>query len=77
MGKYRPLRTKCWIKFLEAHGYRLDRISASHHQYIKKGFRTIAVWGNEKDIPAMHVKTSCSSGGFDIDYVLRWIEENC
>lgn len=77
MGKYRPIPTKCWISFLISRGYKLDRISSSHHQYTKNGKRTIAVWGNEKEIPALHIKTSCRSIGIDIDEFLSWTEKNC
>jgi len=76
MGNYRPIPTKSWIKFLEFHGYMLIRIKGSHHIYTKKGRRPIPVWGNEKEIPAMHIKTSCTSIGCSVEDVYKWIEEN-
>jgi len=58
---YRPLPLKCWLAFLKYQGFEHTRTAGSHHQWTKKGHRTIAVWGNEKEIPAMHLKTSCKT----------------
>lgn len=74
---YRPLPTKCWELFLLHHGYQLNRVKASHHQWTKKGFRTVPVWGNEKQTPAMHLKTSCSSMGISINDLYEWAATNC
>ena len=77
MGNYRPLPIKCWAALLAFLGYKLDRIKGSHHQWTKAKSRTIAVWGDEKEIPAMHLKTSCSSFGWTLADVYAWSEKHC
>ena len=74
---FRPLKTSCWEKLLTFLGYKLQRISASHHQWTKPQKRTIPVWGNEKEIPALHKKTSANSFGWSLKEVYAWAEENC
>jgi predicted RNA binding protein YcfA (HicA-like mRNA interferase family) len=77
MGNFRPLRTKCWEKFLAAKGFKHNRTHSSHDQWTKPGYRTIAVWGNEKEIPAMHLKTSCRTIGCTTDELYKWADKNC
>ena len=77
MGNYRPLSTKCWQNYLSENGYTLNRISSSHHQWTKKGFRTIPVWGDEKQIPPFHLKKSCESMGKTLNDLYTWAEKNC
>lgn len=48
MGNFRPLPTSCWENFLRFHGFVETRSKGSHFQWVKKGHRTIPVWGNEK-----------------------------
>lgn len=76
-GNFRPLRTNCWEKFLIFKGFKLDRTKGSHDQWKRKGTRTIPVWGNEKEIPAFHLKTSCRTIGCDIEDLYNWAEDNC
>lgn len=78
MGNNRPLPTKCFIAFLLMHGLTCDRISSSHHQYKKKGLiRTIPVWGDEKEIPAMHLRTSCKTLGVTMQELYDWAAKHC
>ena len=77
MGNFRPLDLKCWEAFLIKCGFDKDRISSSHHQWKKHGKRTIPVWGNEKQIPAFHLRTGCSSIGCSINDLYGWAEKNC
>jgi predicted RNA binding protein YcfA (HicA-like mRNA interferase family) len=74
---FKPAPTKCWVKFLTFKGFTCVRISASHHQYKKSGYRTIPVWGDEKQIPAQHIKQSCTSMGIKPDDFYNWASENC
>lgn len=74
---FRPLLTKCWEKYLTFCGYYHNRTASSHHQWVKAGSRTIAVWGNEKEIPAMHLKTSCRTIGCTMEEMYAWAEKNC
>lgn len=77
MGNYRPLPTKCWEAFLSKHGFIYSRTKGSHDIWTKLGFRSIPVWGDEKEIPAMHLKTGCSILLVTMDELYRWAKENC
>jgi predicted RNA binding protein YcfA (HicA-like mRNA interferase family) len=77
MGSFRPLDTKCWEKFLTFKGYQYIRTSASHDQWTKQGYRTIPVWGNKKQIPPLHLKTSCRTIGCTLQELYDWADENC
>lgn len=77
MGNFRPLPIKCWEAYLTLHGYINVRTKGSHDQWTKKGSRTIAVWGNEKEIPAMHLKSSCSTIGVSLLALYAWADTNC
>jgi predicted RNA binding protein YcfA (HicA-like mRNA interferase family) len=77
MGNFRPLPIKCWLIFLELHGFKLARVRGSHHVYTKRNSRTIPVWGNEKEIPAQHLVTSCKTIGCTMAQLMEWAEENC
>ena len=74
---FKPLNTSCWEKFLTSKGYKYSRTAGSHDQWTKKLHRTIAVWGNEKQIPAFHLKTSCKSIGCTLEDLYKWADENC
>lgn len=78
MGNFRPLPLKCWEKFLTENGFIYHgRTKGSHDQWIKKGKRTIPVWGDEKEIPAFHLKTGCRTIGIDLIDLYEWAKINC
>jgi predicted RNA binding protein YcfA (HicA-like mRNA interferase family) len=77
MGNFRPLPLQCWLLFLGMNGFVHTRTNGSHHQYTKKDSRSIPVWGNEKEIPAQHLKTSCRTIGCSLQELYKWAEENC
>lgn len=58
-------------------GYDCIRTKGSHDQWTKKGKRTIPVWGNEKQIPARHLKGDCKSIGITIENLYKWADNNC
>jgi predicted RNA binding protein YcfA (HicA-like mRNA interferase family) len=76
---YRPVKTKCWENLLTHLGYSCNRTKGSHDQWVKKGCRTIPVWGNEKQIPAMHLKASASTfqPKWELEDVHNWVDKNC
>jgi predicted RNA binding protein YcfA (HicA-like mRNA interferase family) len=74
---YKPLPTKCWEKFLSQHGFRYHHTTGSHDQWKKAGKRTIPVWGDEKEIPARHLKTGCDTIGVTVDDLYAWAANNC
>lgn len=75
---FRPLPTKCWENFLLYKGFSYSgRTKGSHDQWTKKGYRTIPVWGDEKEIPAQHLKSSCKSIGCTTDELYAWALQNC
>jgi predicted RNA binding protein YcfA (HicA-like mRNA interferase family) len=78
MGNFRPLPTKCWEAFLLFNGFEYSgRTKGSHDQWVKKGYRTIPVWGNKGEIPATHLKTGCFTIGSTMEALYKWAEENC
>ena len=77
MGNFRPLDTSCWEKFLAFNGFQLVRQKGSHHQWTRKGSRTIPVWGDEKQIPAFHLRAGCRSIGITLAKLYEWAETNC
>ncbi|MEP7169225.1 MAG: type II toxin-antitoxin system HicA family toxin [Bacteroidota bacterium] len=78
MGNFRPIPTKCWERFLQENGFTLTRrAKGSHDQWTKKGFRTIPVWGDEKEIPPQHLKTGCFTIGIIMKDLYEWVNENC
>lgn len=74
---FRPLSTKCWEIFLTTKGLKYSRTKGSHDQWTKIGHRTIPVWGDEKEIPALHLKTGCASIGCTADELYAWASKNC
>ena len=77
MGNFRPLPVKCWEAFLAQHGYIHVRTKGSHDLWTKRNCRTIPVWGNEKEIPAQHLKSSCESMGLTLAILYAWADINC
>ena len=77
MGNFRPLPTKCWEAFLTLKGFAHTRTKGSHDQWTKNGSRTIPVWGNEKQIPAQHLKTSVKILKCTLDDLYAWAVVNC
>ena len=74
---FRPLLTKCWESFLSFHGFKYSRTKGSHDQWTKPGHRTIPVWGDEKEIPAFHLKTGCRSINCTMEALYAWADKNC
>lgn len=74
---FKPAVTKCWEKFLQLHGFSYDRTKGSHDQWIRKGYRTIPVRGNEKQVPGLHLRTGCFTIGCTIDDFFDWAKDNC
>lgn len=75
---FKPLPTKCWENFLTYQGFAYSgRTKGSHDQWTKRGCRTIPVWGDEKEIPALHLKTGCKTIGCDVNDLWKWASKNC
>jgi hypothetical protein len=77
MGNFRPLPLKCWEAYLTFCGFVYERTKSSHYQWTKKGFRTIPVWGNKKEIPAIHLKTGCATIKCSMESLYAWADVNC
>lgn len=77
MGNFRPLDTKCWENYLSSIGYAYSRTNGSHDIWTKPKYRSIPVWGNEKQIPALHLKTSCKTIGITLAELYAWADKNC
>ena len=77
MGNNRPIKTKTWIKFLKAHGCVFKRSKASHFHYkCPKCFRTVTHRENDKEIPALHLRTNLNTMGKNLEYLYDWVEKN-
>lgn len=75
---YRPLKTKCFIKYLEFLNCKYKRTTASHdHWKCPKCFRTITFRGKEKEIPGFHIQTIAKTLGINSDEIYKWVEDNC
>ena len=74
---FKPIKTRCWEKFLTLKGFTYKRTEGSHDSWTKPGCRTIPVWGNEKQIPAFHLKTGCKTIGCSMDELYEWAAKNC
>lgn len=77
MSNFRPLPTKCWEKFLFSKGFKYKRTKGSHDQWTKAGYRTIPVWGDEKEIPPQHLKSNCVTIGIKLEELYSWAETHC
>lgn len=74
----RPVKTKYWIKFLQAHGYTHVRTKASHDHYTcPNSGRTITFRSKDKEIPPLHLRTNLFTMNKDLEYLYLWIEDNC
>ncbi|MDI1234865.1 MAG: hypothetical protein PSX81_11325 [bacterium] len=78
MGEnYRPIATKCFENYLKSIGYNHKRTTGSHDQWTKAGKRTIPVWGDEKQLPAFHLKGNCKTLGITLSDLYAWAALNC
>ena len=78
MGNFRPLPRKDFEKFLTFNGFSLIRVKGDHYIWKKKGGkRSIPIQGQEKDVPALYLKTSCRTIGCTMENLYKWVEENC
>ena len=80
MGNFRPIKVKCFIKYLESLGcYKAkQQPKGSHSKYKCPGAkRSIMIRENEKMIPPLHIKTNASTLGVTIQDVYDWVEKNC
>ncbi len=78
MGNNRPIKTKCWVAFLLAHGCEYLRTQSSHDHYkCPCCIRTITHREKDKDIPALHLKTNLTTMGKTLKELYEWVEANC
>ena len=78
MGGHRPIKTKCWEKYLEFRGCHYKSTSGSHHKWRCPGcFRSIIFRGAEKEIPFAHINTNLTTMGITKEEFLKWIKKNC
>ncbi len=75
---YRPVSTKCWIKFLKSLDCHFKRQKSSHHVWYCPGTkRSVVFRGEEKEIPAFHIKTNLKTLEIDEVKFWEWIDKNC
>ena len=78
MGENRPVKIKCWEKFLDSIGCKYISTEASHDKWKCPGCtRSIIHRGAKKEIPAFHIKTNLKTLGIHPDDFYGWAKENC
>lgn len=75
---FKPVKTSCFIKYLEHKGCKHIRTKASHFHYkCPKCFRTITIRESYKEVPGFHISSNCKTLGVNMNEVYKWIEDNC
>ena len=75
---FKPLPTKCIEAFLKSLGFYYDRTVGSHDLWKKRGnWRSMPVRGNDKDMPAFHIRTCSKVTGYTTDQIYAWAQKNC
>lgn len=78
MGNNRPIKVKCWEKFLLSLNCNFKSISGSHHKWrCPNCVQSIIFRGAEKEIPFAHISTNLITIGIEKDFFLQWVKENC
>jgi len=78
MGDNRPVKVKCWEKFLESKDCKYNSTEASHDKWKCPGcLRSIIHRSKDKDIPAFHIRTNLKTMNISVKEFYSWIEENC
>jgi len=78
MSNDRPVKTKCWIKFIESKGCKYKSSEASHDKWRCPGcIMSIIVREGDKDVPFGHIKTSLSTMKIEKAEFWAWVKENC
>jgi len=78
MGNNRPVKTKCFIKYLLHLGCEKKGVKASHHKYkCPNCQRPIIIREADKEIPPMHVRSCAKTLGVSVQTIYDWIEKNC
>ena len=73
-----PVKTKCWVKFLESRGCVFKSIKESHHKWkCPNCLRSIIFRGANKEIPFIHIKTNLATLGVSVQEFEEWIKSNC
>ena len=79
MGGDRPIRVKCWEKFLKSKGYTFkSKKGTSHDKWRCPGcIMSITFRGSEKEIPFAHIKTNLETMSVSADDFRDWVKNNC
>jgi predicted RNA binding protein YcfA (HicA-like mRNA interferase family) len=76
MLPFPPIKTKTFIKILEALGFEFNRSTGSHFFYTRlEDKRPIIVKPKDKDIPPFHVKTYIKQIGVDQETFFAMLED--
>jgi predicted RNA binding protein YcfA (HicA-like mRNA interferase family) len=74
----RPIKTKCFITFLNSLECKSKRSKGSHFHYKCPGcFRPVVIREAEKEIPTFHIRSNLKTLGISFDTFEKWILENC
>ena len=74
----KPVKTKCWEKFLAHSGCYFVRIRSSHHHWKCPGcLRTVTFWGAKKEVPRFHINSCLRTMSISPEDFNAWEAENC
>lgn len=79
MGGDRPIRVKCWEKFLISSGCVFkSKKGTSHDKWRCPGcIQSIVFRGSDKEIPFAHIKTNLTTMDITPDVFREWVKKNC
>jgi predicted RNA binding protein YcfA (HicA-like mRNA interferase family) len=74
-----PVKLKCFIAFLLAHGFKERQgKSGSHLHFTKKGIiRAVVLQQTKKEVPPTHIRTNAKTIGVTAKEIYDWIQSNC
>ena len=78
MGGDRPVKVKCWEKFLKSRGCAYVSTEASHDKWkCPDCFRPVMFRGSKKEIPFFHISTNLTTLKIGKADFLEWVKNNC
>lgn len=79
MGNDRPIKVKCWEKFLKSKNCYFDRKKGTSHDKwrCQNCIMSITFRGSEKEIPYSHIKSNLETMKVKHADFISWVKENC
>lgn len=79
MGNDRPVKVKCWEKFLISQGCTFKSKNGTSHDKWRcpNCIQSIIFRGAEKEIPFAHIKTNLFTMNIKPEVFWLWVSKNC